>query len=56
MTSTFIKWLEERYPNSTPTTKLSEWELGVKAGERMVIEEIKIKLQAEENIVHENIK
>ena len=51
-----LKWLEERYPNKVPTTLVTEWELGVLAGERMLIQEIKIKLHTEENTVHENIK
>ncbi len=45
-----LKWLEEAYPDKTPTTKLGDWELGILAGERMLIEQIKIKL----NIHKEN--
>ncbi len=55
MDSLFIKWLEERCPNKVPTTILSEWELGVLAGERMLVEDIKVKLRIEE-VVDENIK
>ena len=55
MMEQLIKWLEEKYPNKVPTYKMSEWELGVLAGERMLIEDIKIKLNVEEIIVDDVI-
>ena len=51
-----LKWLEENYPDKTPTTRLPEWELGVKAGQRMLIEQLKIKLKIEETNTHDVIK
>ena len=44
---TLVDWLEMIHPNKTPTTQMSEWELGVQAGQRMLIEQIKIKLNTE---------
>lgn len=51
-----LKWLEEKYPNRTPTTKMTEWELGIRAGERLLIEQLKIKLKIEETDTHDVIK
>lgn len=42
-----MKWLEEKHPQRTPITELSDWELGVEAGYRLLIEQIKIKLKLE---------
>ena len=48
-----VQWLEEVAPNRTPTTQLSEWEYGVLAGYRLLIEQLKIKLKINEEAEEE---
>jgi hypothetical protein len=50
MDSLVLEWLEEQYPNKLPYTKVSEFELGVLVGQRNLIEQLKIKLNASEPI------
>ena len=50
-----MRWLEEMYPNKTPTTNLDSFELGLLAGQRILIEQLKIKLKLN-NQVQEEIK
>jgi len=45
----FIQWLEEIAPNKTPTTELTPFEYGVLAGYRILVEQIKIKLEVKED-------
>lgn len=42
-TDAFIKWLDILVPDKAPLTKMSEWELGLLAGQRILIEQIKNK-------------
>ena len=44
---TLLKWLEELHPNRTSIVPLSEWEQGIEAGYRLLIEQIRIKLKIE---------
>lgn len=48
-----LNWLEETYPDRTPTTKMTEFEYGELAGERRLIEQLKIKLKVNEEVEHE---
>ena len=42
-----MDWLEKLHPHQTQILLLSEWEQGVEAGYRLLIEQIKIKLKIE---------
>ena len=46
--SNILTFLEDYCPDRAPTIKMSEWELGVLAGQRQLIEQLKIKLKVEE--------
>jgi len=43
-----VAWLDEVCPDRAPLTQLSEWEYGVLAGQRLIVEQLKIKLKIEE--------
>jgi len=45
-----LNFLEGFCPDKIPTTKLTEFEYGVLAGQRLIIEQLKIKLKVEEDI------
>ena len=47
MTSNLVDWLETRYPNQLPIRQTSDYELGVLIGQRIVVEEIKLKYKKE---------
>ena len=49
MQSNLLQWLDDYCPNKVPTSQLTEWEYGVLAGQRLLIEHIKYKLKVEEN-------
>lgn len=49
--SYFIQWLEAAAPDRLPLTKLTDFELGVLVGERLLVERIKIKLEAKEELL-----
>lgn len=51
-----LNWLEETYPNKTPTTRLTEFEYGELSGQRILIEQLKIKLKITEEDIHEVTK
>jgi len=42
-----VDWLETRYPNQLPIKQISDYELGVLIGQRIVVEEIKLKFKKE---------
>ncbi len=51
-----IDYLDTKYPNTTPTTRLTEFEYGIKAGERMLIEGLKFKYKMNEIDTVEEVK
>lgn len=52
-TAQIMKWLEEAYPDRTATTELSMWEAGMRAGERVLIERLKLKLNIQSETIEE---
>ena len=56
MSNTIIEWLDEVYPDKAPLTQLTEWEYGELAGQRILIENLKIKLKVELDKEKEVIK
>jgi len=51
-----INWLEDCVPDRAPLSQLTEWEYGVLAGQRLLVEQIKIKFKVELDTTEEEIK
>ncbi len=56
MTNNLIDWLEVMYPNTLPIIETSPYELGILIGQRIVIEQIKIKFKKELDKDDEHVK
>ena len=56
MTNNLVDWLDIRFPDKLPTIKISDYELGVLVGQRIVVEEIKIKFKKELDKDDEHVK
>lgn len=43
-----LQWLEEKFPDRLPTNNVGQFELGVLIGQRQLIEDLKVKLNLQE--------
>ena len=42
-----VQWLDEAYPDKIPTSRIDFYELGILVGQRILIEQLKIKLKVD---------
>jgi len=42
-----IQWLDAAYPDKIPTSRVDSYELGILVGQRILIEQLKIKLKVD---------